>query len=174
MAVFISALMILSVAGFIAGSISAPPEADIPKTNYNGYEFVSYGTGWQLQVGGQPYLFQYFPTDLENISVPGNGPEILSQQKVYLGSMPKETVNLQLWSLLLQNKGIIQQPACLTEEGCPDIPLMDCSKPGITLNLGPANRIAVAEQCFVLEAADAAELDKLSERLAYSLLGVMP
>lgn len=169
---FIIILMSLSVIGYVGGSFFIKDTT--PQIKYNGFTLTKNGNYWQLVGGNKVYNFLNSPQDLESFSIPV---DISSwQDKVYLGYSPNNPFNVQPQLLqlttILYDLNIRPQPACLVEHGCPDIPLLNCQQPGIVLKQGPTT-LSVDQNCLVLSAPDTIELQKITERLIYHLLGVM-
>ncbi len=175
---FIVIVMVLSVFGIVGTFFSEEDSAE-SKVEYNGFALYNRTSVWQVQSGGKWYAFRYFPSELENQFLPDEiAAKLLSSSKVYLGFIPEDKISveneLNMVGLTLYNLNIIPQKACVVEEGCPDIPLIDCgSNAGIIFKYGEISRNVVDEQCLILEAPDAEELRKQTERLIYELLGVI-
>ena len=170
---FIIIFMSLSVVGYMGGSFFTGATTFQEET-YNGYKFYN-NSGWQLQYGEKQYYFNYYPSELEYLTIPEVN--LYESGKVYLAYQPEDefSVNLylqQLGSIFYINNFIPQQ-ACTVEEGCPDIPVIDCEeKTGIILLAGD-NGFSKNNNCLVMKAENSQEMQKLTERLIYKLLGVM-
>jgi len=170
-------LMVLSVFG-IVGSFFAQDPDSANKVEYNGFILYNRTSLWQMQSGDQWYTFQYFPSELENLSLTSNLGEWLNTEKVYLGYVPNDELNvenhLNSIGLVLYNMKIIPQKACAEEKDCPDIPILNCDENvGIIMQSGQESSIITDKKCLVLIAEDEEELRKLTERVIYSLLGVI-
>ncbi|MEW5896703.1 MAG: hypothetical protein AB1668_03365 [Nanoarchaeota archaeon] len=170
-------VMVLSVIGFIGGSFFGNSEETSQKKEYNGFVLYENYDYWRLQIGDRQYNFKYFPTDLENITMPMDVSSLLSSDKVYLGYLPNDTLSvdgeLNELAVVFYVHELIPQRACLAEEGCPDIPIINCEEnKGIVLRSGAASLTKDGE-CLVMRASNSEELLKLNERVIYSLLGVM-
>lgn len=174
MAWFIVLVMVFSVMGIVGSSFFSEDEG---RSEYNGFSFIKMGAQWLLRSEVEDYYFQYLPPELEDITSPS---EIdLSVSRMYMGFQPKDTVDfdkaINLISYVLYNNfKIMPQKACIVERNCPDIPIIDCSeKPGIIVLSGEKNSYTRDEKCLIITAVDNQELDKLTERLIYKLVGVM-
>ncbi len=175
MAWFIVLLMVFSVLGIVGSSFFS--DDDEGRSEYNGFSFVRAGNQWLLRSAGGEYYFQYLPQELENITSPG---EItLDTPKIYMGFQPKDEINADkainsIGYVLYNNYKIVPQKACIIERDCPDIPLINCrEKPGIIVISGEKNGYTPDEKCLIMTATDNEELNKLTERLMYNLVGVM-
>jgi len=174
MAWFIVIIMVMSVVGYV-GLDSMSSESS-SKITYNGFNFVNYNNQWLLRSGTKEYYFQYTPAELENITL--STTLNFNSQKIYLGFDPNETLSFGPAFVFLRtifsNQGIITQEACLTEQDCPDVPLLDCQNNlGIIIISGEINGYTEEEKCLRIVANDYYELEKLVERLAYKILGVL-
>lgn len=178
MAWFIIIVMSLSILGFVGLSFFADDGSSEAGQEYNGFTFYQYSGQWRVNVAGQWYYFQYLPTELEAIPLAADLSEWRNFERIYLGFLPNDTLDvvddLNFLSSVFYVNNIISQQACLEEEGCPDIPLMDCdNKFGFIMQSGSVNTFGSTGHCLVLEAVDSYELHKLNERLIYNLLGIM-
>jgi len=173
---FIIIVMVLSVGGIIGSGFNTP-EQELPYEEYNGYKIYQYGLQSQVKVADQTYTFQYSPQMLESYALPLNVLSWLSKERVYLAYKPNDTIDfnqqLQLLSFIIYQNGIIPQQACTIEEGCPDIPLIDCENDGVILLSSTENIITSDNKCLVLEAENPEEMQRLTERVIYGILGVM-
>ena len=177
---FIIIIMVLSVGGIISSGFYGQDQQQQAYQEYNSYKIYASGLQSQLQIGGRTYSFQYPPWMLENITLPLNVLPWLSKEKVYLGYDPLDTdynnsfsQQEQFIGAVLYANGIIPQRACTQEEGCPDIPLINCDNAGIIFLSSTENVITSDNNCLIFQAHDASERQKFAERFIYGLLGVM-
>jgi hypothetical protein len=173
MAWIIIILMTVSVLGVVGGSFFSEDGNE----KYNGFTFINTNNYWSLRINGEEYSFQYLPTELENLTLPAESLDF-SLGKVYLGFKPADTINwegsLNLLAFTLYKQNIMPQESCLIEEGCPDIPIINCQEnPGIIIVSGDETSYTQDQKCLIMTATDNQELTKLTERLIYKLLGVM-
>lgn len=173
MAWFIVSIMVLSVLGIISSSFFSEEEG---KTEYGGFTFARVNNQWRLKAEGKDYYFQHLPQELENLTSPGEASWDIP--KIYLGFQPKDELNvdkaINQIAYVFYNKGAVPQKACITEEDCPDIPIMNCQeKQGVVIVSGEKNGYTQNEKCLRITAINNEELEKLTERLIYQLLGVM-
>lgn len=171
MAIFIAVIMVLSVLGYVGGSLASNNN----KIKYNDFSFVQNGNSWKL-LEFDGFYFQYLPEELENITIPPSF--YITSSKVYLGFKPNDNVSvgnaMSSVSYLLYSNNIIPQEACTIEEDCPDIPIIDCEdNQGIIMLSGDSNTYYQDEKCLIITATDTQELSKLTERFVYQQLGVM-
>ncbi len=173
MAYFIVFLMVFSVLGAIGSSFFSDDERE---KEYNSFNFINMGSQWLLKIGDKDYYFQYLPEELENITSPGVD---LNVPRIYLAYKPDDTINFDkafnsIGYVLYHHQETILQKACTVEEGCPDIPIIDCQeKAGIVVVSGEEDSYTQDGKCLIITAVDNQELEKLTERLMYNLLKVM-
>jgi hypothetical protein len=165
--VFLIALMVGSM--FIQGGEDSGQEYD-----YGDYTFIQMQGYWVMLSGDQQIPFRYGPKSLENISV---AEFELDSTKVYLGFVPGEesleSSAIQRLRALLGLTSDIVVPACLVEEGCPDVPLIHCvdEKSMVWLNRAEEDSIKIEDNCIVLNYEG--DADKIMDLFTYRLLGVM-
>lgn len=171
---FIAGIMVLSIIGFVGGSFFSQKEE---KREYKGFIFLKKENVWTLKLKETNYDFQFLPSELEDISF--SSEFSLETSSLYLGYWPGETINFKaafnlLGSVFYNHYGILSQKACLKEEDCPGLPLLDCQKEkGIVITSGKENNYTQEDNCLIIKASNNQELRKLTERFAYYLLGVM-
>lgn len=166
-------LMVMSVLGLYAGNVQ---EENI--VEYNGYRFFPVGTGWQVRVNDQQYLFQFLPEELQNFPL-GNLP---LGEKIYLAYDPTAknitTDNaINFVGNLLRQFGSRAVISCIQEKGCPDeLPIVDCETASAkVLYFRSAEEIGVIreKQCIIIQAPTSADLYHAVEKIGYQLLGVI-
>ena len=177
MAWFISIIMALSIMGFLGGSFFATQKDETAK-QYHDVTFYQRGNQWLLQSSDQWYSFSHFPQELENISMPLYLEGWLQSDKIYLGYLPNDTLivesQLNLLGAVLLHHKVTPQKACVVEQGCPDIPIINCDKRSIILRSGNATSASLDNNCVVMTSDTGEGLQKITERLIYKFLGVMP
>ena len=173
-------LMVLSGIGFLgAGVVNSHGQQNYLEEDYDGFTFFQQSPYWILEKDGHNYAFYNFPADLEDISLPidlvswGN-----SVEKVYLASLPNDTVDvtasLQQLGAVFSVNGIRAQMACVEEEGCGDIPILDCAtNSGIAYQTGEMTTISQDKECLTVVAPTLVEFERITERIIYGFLGVM-
>ncbi len=175
MAWFIIIVMTFSIMGYVGSSFF--DDSGIVPENYNNIDFFNTSNSWTANIGGRVYAFQNYPGTLESLTLPIDPINWLGTEKIYLGYKPKGEFNVQqqlvLLSTIFQSNNVRPQLACTVEKDCPDIPIINCEKNGLILKQSDISKISKQDNCLVLSAPDTSELQKLTERLIYRLLGVM-
>lgn len=172
MAVFVALILISSVIGFLY----IPEESALqPGTKqYGNIQFYqSQNNQWVAQFNNQQFLFDYLPEDLSSITLPQLF--TLNNPKLYLISNASDAASqqylLQKLEYNLRTIGKTTITACLAAEDCPDIPIKDCTEPGILLKKAPENRVFIYESCIAIE-GDALYQSQVIDKLHQSLLGI--
>lgn len=167
-------LMILSIFTVSLGSDSGIPEQN--KIEFNGYKFTNNNGAWYTEINGVEYGFEYDPLSAQSIkSIELSN---LFIGKVYLAFDPKQfsETSLELGRLrnFLFSKGIIVSLACIKEEGCGDLPLVNCDNSGGVVYFlnGEKNEIYKQGNCVFIESLNGQE-PLVVNRFMYGVLGVM-
>jgi len=143
------------------------------RVNYGGYNFIKTDKGWMTYIGNSAFLFSFMPKDLEEI----NMPQFNLGNKIYILFDPEErneaSYEVQRLSYMLDYKGIKAFPACIKEEKCGNIPILNCDSQNSIIYLKSGNNKAyIDKNCLVFE-GDKEYQSKLIDRFSYGLLGVM-
>ena len=173
-------LMVSSVVGFVifsgAGNDNNEVNADF---EYNGYGFTKLNSGWLTKINQAEVYFDYLPTEVSEINY--NKEEKLSiSSKVYLAYDPAEKDSNMDFILgkvdqNLRILGYTTNLACINEQNCPDIPIVDCSNNQnvLLIKIGNTNRIYKQDGCLFVEGEDIIGVSKSSDKFIYSITGVM-
>jgi hypothetical protein len=180
-ALFIILIMISSSGAFIYDFYASNNKDNNSKQTYNGYKFEATSSNtWQTTFNGQTLQFYYTPKELESINVKDIN---LDTNKIYLAfnaSDSDQVINFnrdRIRSILAYNN-VIATPACIAEDNCPDIPIVDCKGniPVLYLKkLINSTDININKQdnCYTVEAYNDG-FNKFTDRLIYKILGIMP
>ncbi len=172
-AVFVGLIMILSVIGFLWSGESGSGY------KYNGFGF-SYENGkWSTRISNKILSFDYLPEDMENLDVPLEAKEIISNSKLLYITSPEnisEETALAKYELM---KGLETESRyvvnAVSEENDNGIPVINCENATIfspVIRIAESNNngsINLNNNCITLEGKP----DLVSERLIYSVYGVM-
>ncbi|MBT4539687.1 hypothetical protein HOC32_05345 [Candidatus Woesearchaeota archaeon] len=174
---FIIILMVLSGVGFLGAGVFSNPSGSYEE-EYNGFTLSQQSSYWVLTQGSYQYPFLNFPTDLEDLSISLEVGKWRQAGVVYLAYLPNDTVDVLPYQQQLGNvfttNGLRQQQSCIKEEGCPDVPIIDCSiNSGLIYQSGKEVEIIQDQNCLVVSAPTAFEFQRITERIIYGFLGVM-
>jgi hypothetical protein len=172
---FIVSLMVFSIFGIIGSSFFSEDQSNYEEISYNDYKFIKKNAKWELNHNDQKYYFDNLPNELINYSLPEYA---VNTDKIYLGYQPNDKIDpnlgIQMIGNLLFNQKILVQKACFIEEGCPNIPLIDCEEDkGIIFVSSIQEGYTIEKKCLIIGAEDNQQLIKLTEKLAYHLLGIL-
>lgn len=87
--------------------------------------------------------------------------------------------SLPLLQAVFYTNNVRLQEACFSEKECvKDVPIVSCEKPVLIIKEAEKNALETTlksdEQCLVVEAISASEVEKVTERIIYEFLGVLP
>jgi hypothetical protein len=179
-ALFIILIMISSSGAFIYDFYSGNNK-DNNKQTYNGYKFEATSSNtWQTTFNGQAMQFYYLPKEVESIDVKDIN---LNTNKVYLAfnaSDSDQVINFnrdRIRAVLAYNN-ILATSACISEDNCPDIPIVDCKGNIQVLYLkklinSTDININKQDNCYIIEAYNDG-FNKFTDRLIYKILRIMP
>lgn len=167
--------MVFSILAIKLGNIDTKEETE--KLEYAGFEFSVNGNLLVSKINGIDYGFEYAPKEVEDLeSIPLKSESFNS--KIYLLYDPIEYNEndfefIRLKQFLL-SKGVNINFACTNEEGCGDLPIIDCrnTNKAVYLKTSNKNEIYTEENCIVLSAVKGEEL-KVVNRFIYGILGVI-
>lgn len=170
-------IVIIMASSTIAYIYIKPSEEDKTDYRYNNYEFFKAEQGWITTIGNTQFLFDYNPGELEEISVKDLNLNIENKAYITLDMAEKDNnmdYSINKLGRTIRYAGRSVFLACINEENCPDIPLVDCDNQNKVFYLKKAekNKVYMKDNCVVIE-GDAIGISKLVDRISYSLLGVM-
>ncbi|MBW3003720.1 hypothetical protein KY337_04095 [Candidatus Woesearchaeota archaeon] len=171
---FIVIIMVASTLGIVLNYRS---EDTVKAKDYKDYKFFPTSNGYMSIINNRQFFFAHFPGDLENISVEYN--LNFESEKVYFTYDPSDEINFdssinKLGSIIF-SMNLRPVKACIKEEGCPDIPVVDCEEetPKFFFKESDSTSISQENNCVVLEAESRDKMDQLVEIIYYRLLGIM-
>lgn len=178
MPLFIIAIMIMSVFGYMFGSSST-------KLTYNDFKFYTLEEGGiMLKLDDNRIRFNYYPTELEWLNAPKGIGNLFNVPMIYVtsdyNSLYNETIS-QIKFNLAQNvgefKGVYVQNS-FTAQTEFDLPVVTCSNasasvPVIHFERSNETKISYANYCVTIKLKNREEAIAASERILYSALGVM-
>lgn len=182
---FLVALMVFSFGGYLFGDSPS-------KVEYNGFTFKADQGGYLLEVGENPVAFSYFPGDLESLDFPQEAKMLLSGRPMFYvtyfpgAGLAQEFALAQFrMQSALSYAGVYVQPAMdysgsVAEEEYSALPQVGCANatlfvPVILFNGSESSQSGVSLDgyCLVVSADGKYAAAAYSERIIYSVLGVM-
>jgi hypothetical protein len=145
---------------------------------YNGFRFHNEGNAWSIIINKNKLYFQDLPEDVVNVSFSVMKP--INSQRIYGAYDPRDTtINYRYVMGVLADYlkvfNIVIQPACTTEEGCGNIPVVDCSSERTVIEFRKSNETGVYSDnnCIVISGKDIDHMNKAIERYVYQLYGII-
>lgn len=173
--IFIVLLMVSSVIGFVAfsGQGENKIKADY---EYNGFNFFKINNGWITKINSGDIYFDYLPSEVKDISYDNS--KLSTQNKVYVAYGPsKDNIDFVLSKVdsNIRLLGYSTNLACIKEENCPDIPVVNCQEKDniILLRINEKNNIYRDNGCIVIEGEDIIGLAKATDKFIYSISGMI-
>ena len=171
-------LMSLSVFGYIGGTYFDSLSQNSFNVEYNGFTFVPQGDGYLSTISGVQYFFVKPPTEVENITVPFNVVSLRTVPRVFMNyptsAQDNVSATFDFMSRVFLLNNVASQEVCLQEEGCGDLPILDCTiHDAVIFQIGLVSEYRVDGRCLYIQGSDVLELQTLSERVAYTFLGVL-
>jgi hypothetical protein len=131
---------------------------------------------WVVDVNKKSYWLDYFPKEVEKISIP----DITPQEKIYIIFEPSEKDENMDYSIsklayTLSNLGKRVVLACASEKDCPDIPLKGCNgaEYPFYFKKGPESTEKSFKDgnCLVIQ-GDAVGMSRVVDKVTLKLLGI--
>lgn len=185
MSLFIAVIMILSVIGFVLVDYD---DGSNSKETYNGYKFVRLPNGWRGTIDGEKIVFNYLPTQVEDLKITPEVKTILQNTPIIAVTYDPESrwaqdygaLQYYLEQSLKSNTRFIQR-ALVNNTKYPQIQQITCKNasqklPVILLNINTtqnSTQIKYENNCITANAMRWDDLYRATDRLIYLTLGVM-
>lgn len=179
---FIILVMVLSVLAIMLSR----EEGTGQTKKYRDYKFTAKDNKWYLNTEGSNWVdFDYFPADVENISITGDiDGRILNTKMLYLTFNPENATKstdkfrFDFTNLLANQYGIYVANSITKNSTQYILPLITCKNatafvPVIELKFGNQTGIYVKDNCIIAEAQSSEDMTKLRDAVIYNLLGVV-
>ena len=168
--ILIIAILVASTAGFLMTS-----EDDGNYKTYKDYKiYQAQESRYEISVNDQLYPIDYLPEELENIAMPNF--QLSDIVYILYNQSDGSLLNWQMrkMSSVLLGFGVRVNPACKTEENCPNIPVITCKdRPSIIeLRLGNELKLFKEDNCLVLQGTQE-DINKLADKIDLALLNVI-
>ncbi|MCK4522245.1 MAG: hypothetical protein KAU20_06730 [Nanoarchaeota archaeon] len=178
MSLFIVAIMVFSVAGYMIGRGSSE------STEYNGFKFTRKNNYWVTDINDIEISFDYFPTEVENINISSRIIDrIKNSREVDITSdfnnSFKEGISLAhlKLSMILSNINIYVRKG-FTANNTYDMPVITCEDatdfiPVILFE--KYNKTGVYEDgnCIIVRAKSEIDFIAVKDRILYSVFGII-
>ena len=171
-------LMVSSTAGFIFG------RDESASYKYNGYKFSRINNAWIGKIDGKDVMFNFHPSELEEISVSDDVVSKLNVSRAYLtfeigkNLQYIDLIRLGFITAMDDNFGTYILSGTINETDYYDLPIIDCVNatseiPVIKFVFANETNIYTDEDCIIAEAQSELEFLAISDKILYKLFGVM-
>ena len=171
-------LMVSSTAGFIFG------RDDTASYKYNGYKFNRVNNAWIGKIDGKEAMFNFHPTELEEISLSDNVVSKLEVSNAYLtfeigkNLQYIDLIRLGFITAMDENFGTSIFSGTINETEYYDLPIIDCVNatpevPVIKFVFANETKIYTDGDCIIAEAQSEIEFLAIADKILYKLFGVM-
>jgi len=181
MAIFIVFIMIFSVFGFMMNYVFGPGE----NFTYNDIKFSATEQGVKAKINNVKYTFIFAPQQVEWISMPKKTAQQLQNTKyiaiTYNPESKFATTMAEAQFYLeqqLSNADVYVERGLTNNTEYPEIKQITCAtatseQPVLELRASNSTEIIVEGNCLIANAVEEREIYAVSERVLYTMLGVM-
>jgi hypothetical protein len=179
--IIIGGLMVASVFGIMFSSYNDPGE----ENTFGDYTFERTNLGWVTEINGNRVVFDYLPSDVEEINISKQAVDVLAGAKVMYITFNPNSENIQALELMrFEMLGAFEQMfgmyslVGITEENqAYQQPIVDCGNatamlPVIHIIESNQTSVQLDNSCVVLEVEDYSA-SALKDRLLYGMLGII-
>ncbi len=177
---FIIGIMVLSTIGLIV--VNYTDNAAVTKLEYNDFTFRLANNQYFARIDGIEHGFVFFPGDLEFIAIPDDVKALLQSPVLTVTYDPQSNISENLgeaqyyFEVQLSDIKMIQRS--LTNSSGTELPQASCAdatdaQPVVDLRLSGVSGIKAEGNCIIVNSLDAYDLYQQTERIIYSVLGVM-
>lgn len=174
--VFIALSMILSIFAIVLDNQGN-------NLKYNDYKFSLTDSGYKVKINDKFYVFQYFPTELENYNLTQDIKDMLTNSQALAVFFDPNSTQDDLTYIDYARFNLddsINKPlyfGIISESETYLLPILSCENataiiPFIFLNISSEASISKQDNCIVLNARFR-DMIALQERISYHMLGVM-
>lgn len=183
MSLFIVAIMILSVIGFVL----VDSGEDTVKQKYGDYTFLRLPQGWRTTINEQQIVFNYFPAQLEDIKLPKEIATFKQSPIIAFTYDPNNRYAQDLGALQYYFEQSVTNRQHYVQRGLTNtttyttLPEISCENattqlPIIYLNINTklnTTDVSYKNNCLKITASRPQDLYTTTDRLIYFMLGVM-
>ncbi|MBI2522934.1 hypothetical protein HYW19_00940 [Candidatus Woesearchaeota archaeon] len=177
---FIGIIMIFSAFGVIFFGFGAGSSGIV---KYKGLKFIDKGNFWSVKVNGREVLFTYLPDETDSIGVESLAIEKL-KRVVQIDTTsefndtlaePIALAQFQMGTTLFNFNIFVRNGFTSDYLNFPTITCEDATQfvPVIYFKESNATNLHIENNCIMAEAANAADVIRLKDRLVYGILGII-
>lgn len=185
MAIFIAAVMVLSIGGVFLSNPSS--ESDY---SYNGHDFKNSNNMWVTKIDGKEITFYFLPQEVETLDVSKQAVDIIkNSQGLIITSNPVQdtTSKLQVLDIFKLNfvnsylKRYSEKKAGLAvtqKTNASKLPVLTCenssySYPMVSVDFSNETNIKMDDDCVVISVVDEYGMLAILDNLRYKLFGIL-
>jgi len=177
MGLFIVFIMVFSIFGFVIDFAVKPASSSI---RYNDFKFQLVNDQYQVSLNGKQHVFVFFPGDIEYVTISAETKALLEKPVLTVTYDPESDLSDNFgeaqYYFEVQLGGVKTIDRAITREGA--LPTKTCEgatefQPVIELRTGSSAGISSEGNCIFVTALDAFDLYQQTERIIYTMLGVM-
>ena len=177
MAVIIAFIMVGSILGYVS------IDRQTSQFKYNGIKFTQTTEGWSTTLNNKKVIFDYFPSDVEQIELSDdistillNKPEIDATSEIN-DTFSEEIALAQYNMALTLNNLNIYVRVGFTTINTFNLPILTCKDatqavPIIYFIQSNQTKITIKNNCIIAEAKNNIDILRIKDRLLYSMLGI--
>ena len=177
---FIGITMVFSVFGVIFFGFGAGSGGSV---KYNGLKFTDKGNFWSVNINGREALFTYLPDELSLINAENAAIEKLKNVvQIDTTSEFNDTLaesialaQFQMGTTMFNFNIFVRNGFTAEQQNFPVIACKDATQfvPVIYFKWSNATNVHMENNCIIAEAANAADMLRLKDRLVYGILGII-
>lgn len=179
----VSALFIFLMVSSVFGVIFYGYAGSVQKEKVNGITFTLTKDGVRASIEDKPFLFQYFPKDVEDIPLSAGAHQLLASQALAVTYPPNASayremalLQLQLWEFFQSDRGVYVLTAVTEPQD--NLPVVTCANttalfPVIEIREGNTTQVRDENNCIIIEADAGYQYDRLYDRIRYDVLGII-
>ena len=182
MAWVIIVVMVLSVVGFVLVD-TGPSET---KKRFGDYTFYRTREGWRSEIGGQEMFFNYVPDQVAQIAFDDKAKQILTTAVILAVSYDPNDRSAQIMGelqyyveqLLNENGRVFVLRGLTNTSAYPVLPELSCRNasqnlPVIVFEHANSTQVIAKDWCMMVQAATSQDLFLLTDRVLFTVLGVL-
>jgi hypothetical protein len=184
MTILIVIVMVSSVIGFVFSDIAMGGQTT-NALSYNGFKFKQTSNGYQASINGKSLLFSYLPSNVDFMPLNSTVLELLGASRMaYITSDSRSENAIAMGgfsytvgeSLAAEKSYGVQSFTANNSFGKPVVTCQNATQyvPVIFIQDSPyASEIFMEGNCIIVNATSSADIERLGNRLAYGILGVI-
>jgi len=178
MSIFVVAIMVLSVLGYMIGRNSEDTSA------YNGFKFFKTNSQWAVKIDGKNVLFYFHPSQVDYINISSDVISKINNSVQLYQTSDKDSLNKQAIALAqfemmqylsLKNQYVVNG---FTSENEFNLSVITCANatgyvPVLIYQKSNETKIYEENNCIMLDARSDSDFIALKDRILYGVFGII-